>query len=317
MSEVDWFQLSGAGFIQVRGADARDYLHRMTTAAVKPMGEGDVRRNLLLRGDGRLVGDFYLVCTGTDEFLMLTPAAAREGLLSQMDMFLFTEKVEITDLSATHHAVCLKGPGSNGALERLFPESSPTKQLLAGSNLWGFLCPDAPLSRPRAIAWSPLDQIGILLAELENSYGPELDSETMTRLRVEDGEPLFGTDMDSTTIPLEAGLGHAIDFTKGCFPGQEVVARIENLGHPANALVGIRGSALGVGDVLFSGEKKIGRVTTAAPADVSEAETVIALGYVKWDFRSPGTVVEAETANGRAKVEVVALPMSSAADSSA
>ena len=137
----------------------------------------------------------------------------------------------------------------------------------------------------------------------------EVGPSTAEVLRVEDGVPLFGMDMDDETIPLEAGIeARAISFTKGCYVGQEVIIRVLHRGHGrvARKLVGIvfdgdrpvpRGTTLRVGD------KEVGSVTSAVTSPALERP--IALGYVKRDFTAPGTRVS--TAEGVAG-EVGVLP---------
>jgi folate-binding protein YgfZ len=134
-----------------------------------------------------------------------------------------------------------------------------------------------------------------------------VSSEALHAARIGAGYPLFGVDMTSDTIPLEAGIEErAISFTKGCFVGQEVVIRVLHRGggRVAKKLVGLRlAGPVKVGAKVSSAEREIGVVTSAAE---SAALGAIALGYVRRDFTSPGTVVQV-TGTG---ATVTALPMS-------
>ena len=120
-------------------------------------------------------------------------------------------------------------------------------------------------------------------------------------VRIESGRPRFGVDMDADTIPLEAGLeARAISRSKGCYVGQEVIVRVQDRGHGrvARRLVGLTfDAAAGVpaaGARIVSGEREIGRVTSAAwsPAQARP----IALGYVHRDFVEAGTPVSVDAA---------------------
>ncbi|MBI4482292.1 MAG: aminomethyl transferase family protein, partial [Acidobacteria bacterium] len=128
-------------------------------------------------------------------------------------------------------------------------------------------------------------------------------------LRVEAGIPLFGTDMDESHMPLEAGLEHALSTTKGCYVGQEVMARILYRGHVNRKLTGLRlqgGKVPEKGSTIVAGDKEIGQVTSAvfSPA----LGQPIALGYVRREFLTPGSKVEVKFNGDSASAEVVTLP---------
>lgn len=124
-------------------------------------------------------------------------------------------------------------------------------------------------------------------------------------LRVEAGEPWFGIDTDERTIPLEAGLERAIHFNKGCYPGQETIARITNLGHPARQMLGVRWNSEDPPPAgpIFVGEAEAGRLTSSTYSPRLAA--AIGLAMMKWAHRAPGTSVH--TADGTAGT-LVALP---------
>ncbi len=133
--------------------------------------------------------------------------------------------------------------------------------------------------------------------------------------RIEQGIALFGTDTNDRTIPLEAGLAGTIDFEKGCFPGQEIIARIKNLGHPAHCLARFEidgdhpfdpGQAVVkvVGGDDMSGTKDAGRVTSSA--SIPGLGRTVALGYLAWNYRDEPTVtIEMPGGSLRADVTLV------------
>jgi folate-binding protein YgfZ len=117
--------------------------------------------------------------------------------------------------------------------------------------------------------------------------------------------------MTEDTIPLEAGIeDRAISLTKGCYVGQEVIIRVLHRGHGrvARRLVGLRiaGDVPAAGAKITSGERDIGKVTSAARSSTLGS---IALGYVQRDFVTPGTEVHVEGANGRSPAVVTARPI--------
>jgi folate-binding protein YgfZ len=151
-----------------------------------------------------------------------------------------------------------------------------------------------------------------LLKALTSAGALETTLETLDVLRIEAGRPLFLVDMDEHTIPLEAGIeDRAISFTKGCYVGQEVIVRVLHRGHGrvARKLVGLllsKDASPRPGDLIRSGEREIGRVTSAtwSPA----LEQPIALGYVHRDFIEPGSQVDVHTTEVVAHATVTGLP---------
>ena len=139
---------------------------------------------------------------------------------------------------------------------------------------------------------------------------PEINLDTFEVVRIERGIPRFLADMDTETIPLEAGIeDRAISFTKGCYVGQEVIVRVTHRGggrvakklvrwkaDPSAAVVPLAGAR------IFSEARDIGRVTSAAFSQGREA--VVGLGYVHRDFVDPGTEVTVVWNDSRSKVTV-------------
>ena len=130
--------------------------------------------------------------------------------------------------------------------------------------------------------------------------------------RIEAGIPRYGTDMDETNLAPEAGIEErAISYTKGCYIGQEVIARIRTYGQGAKALRGLRLAddlkALPVrGDKLFKDGNEVGYVTSAVASPTFKAN--IALGYVRRECNQPGQTLDLHCSGGGNKVEVVMLP---------
>ncbi|MCI0535323.1 MAG: hypothetical protein L0Z50_08845, partial [Verrucomicrobiales bacterium] len=134
----------------------------------------------------------------------------------------------------------------------------------------------------------------------------------LERARIEAGIPRFGVDFDETNLPPEAGLEkRAISYTKGCYIGQEVIARIRTYGQVAKALRGLRlADALKVlpkkGDKLFKGGKEIGYITSALASPRLGAP--VALGYVRRETNQIGAELTLRTSEGESTARIVELP---------
>ena len=309
----------GLAVLEVCGRDAADYLHRMLTSSVKTLQPGQGARSTILKGDGRMVSPATVLRTAPESFLLLAPAVCGAALAAHLDKFLITEDAEIRDRSRDYGTFSVAGPmaaalvssalgidagkldglasatGRTGASEILVVRSDPFR-------LPGFL-----LLVPAADS----DSVRAMLAgQVQAAGGSILNAQACAVLRVEAGEPEFGTDINESTIPLEAGLRDAIDFGKGCFPGQEVVARIDNLGHPARMLVGLilppdadKGVA---GTPLYRGGKETGRITSVVTSATLGQR--IALATVKWDHREPGTELELQEPGSGIRAVVTRIP---------
>jgi folate-binding protein YgfZ len=136
-------------------------------------------------------------------------------------------------------------------------------------------------------------------------------------LRIEAGVPRYGTELTDSIIPLEAELEHAIDFEKGCYIGQEIVARMKYRGHPNRLLRGIEIDAdftlqdchkLPLDARVFNGDKEVGWITSATFAPTLGKS--VALGYVRMEVTEAGSRVQIKTSEGYVDGAVVLLPFS-------
>ena len=140
------------------------------------------------------------------------------------------------------------------------------------------------------------------------SLGPKLAAAIETR-RIEAGLPLYGTDVTDENFPFEGPLERLIDYKKGCYIGQEPVARVSARGAASQKLVGLTfaGAPPAVGTPIAAGDKSKGKITSATLSPVLGA---IALGYVPRDFWAPGTTVTVGDQTGT----VATLPFASQAE---
>lgn len=301
--------------VEFKGKDTVDFLNRMGTAKVKGREIDSVFQTLFLKGDGRLLGEMVLRVVSPERIIGFVDVTVAEGLIETLDRFLFTEDVEITLLQNRRVFVVYGDKAAdvaNEAMETAVEGIGKAQTGPRGSVLTVAKCPGVAFVYVATAEDNLADVRTRLYQAVQTAEGVIGEDELFETLRIENGIPKFGAELSEKVIPLEAGLKEAIDFAKGCFPGQEVVARIENLGHPANVLVGVQ---LAVSDhglegaILESVEgKKLGAVTSRCYSPL--LKTGLALGYVKWDFREPGTVVKVRFADESvADGVVVGLPL--------
>jgi folate-binding protein YgfZ len=149
------------------------------------------------------------------------------------------------------------------------------------------------------------------MSALETAGAIQVNADTVAVTRIEAGIPRFLIDMDTSTIPLEAGIeDRAISLTKGCYVGQEVIIRVLHRGggRVARKLVGLvtLSGTIRSDDRVHAGDREVGRVTSAV--DSPRLGKRIALAYVHREFIEPGTELTVRTSQGEAPVRVVGLP---------
>ncbi len=294
-----WADLSARGRLKVTGADRVRFLHNQCTNDIKRLRPGDGCYAACLTNKGKMRGDFVArVC---DEHILLdTEARLREPLAAGLRRYIAPEDVKTEDITEATGMLMLCGP-KRGELEWAARPARLSSMIgRAGGPAHSYAhitAGDLVIARSWRTGLGNLDIIGPRgrISELKAALAkvaPELGAEALNILRVEAGIPVFGVDMDENTIPNEAGLeARAISYEKGCYIGQETIARIKSMGHVNRHLVGLR---LGQGTLPPPQEKilaagvEIGYITSAV---ASPRLGAIALGYVRRGHEQPGTRV--------------------------
>ena len=311
--------------IGLTGKDRAAYLHGLLTNDIHALTPGTGCYAAWLTPQGRMLTDIHIFESG-EMILLDVPADGLSATLQRLDQFLFSEDVQLADLSETLTAVWIHGPVASSMLEEVltgvagvtsWPEYHNTRTEFGGSSV--VVARVSQLGVPGFVVYiEPARQSDLQRALVEQG-AIAAEPEAIEAARIEAGYPLFGVDMTEETIPLEAGIeDRAISMSKGCYVGQEVIIRVLHRGHGrvARKLVALRMQgepSQGVparGARLFSEARDVGGVTSAAN---SPELGPIALGYVHRDFVVAGTRLEVETPSGRVAAVVSERPISSAA----
>jgi folate-binding protein YgfZ len=293
------FLVRERGTAHVRGADAIDYLESQLTNDVATLGAGEGCYAALLDRKGHMQADMrVLILHQDDAWLDLEPAGT-PAALKHLSMYSVGREVEVADAAGEWTIASVIGPRAAQAtgFEGLGPEHAQRFRSWDGVDVLG-VATDAGVDLIVRASESEA------LVNLLRSAGvAEIAEEAAEILRVESGRPRFGRDMTTETIPQEAGINErAVSFTKGCYIGQETVARLHYRGKPNRHLRGLRLDAPAVsGDPIALSDKEVGRVGTAV---LSPALGPIALAIVRREAE-PGTRVSVGEANA---AEVVELP---------
>jgi len=302
--------------IVVSGADRASYLQGLLTNDVVALQAGEGCYAAYLTPQGRMIADLYVYELG-DVMLLTMDRGVKEAVLTKLDQFIFSEDVQLGDVTDTFAQIGVVGPDAAATVARLLTGASAETltALPEHANLrahWngdpvivtriadtGEAGYDVFVDRAKADAF----------ASAATSAGAvQLDDQTAEAIRIEAGVPRFRRDMDEETIPLEAGIeSRAISFSKGCYVGQEVIIRVLHRGHGrvARKLVGLvvdGDQPPASGAIVRSGDREIGHVTSSASSRALKKP--IALAYVHRDFVTPDTAVSVDGVSAA----VTALP---------
>ena len=306
---------SGLGRIIVTGRDRASYLQGLLTNDIVALRAGQGCYAAYLTAQGRMIADMHVYELG-DSILLTTAGDLKDMVQARLDEFVFTEDVQLRDLSESFAQHGVIGPEAARVVASLvgIPQSALAAMDQHG-NLRAQWQGGAAIVTRTSDAGEPGFDIYVetahasaLKAAVANAGVPLADEQVAETIRIESGVPAFHRDMNEETIPLEAGIeSRAISFTKGCYVGQEVIVRVLHRGHGrvARKLVGLRleGDRVpAAGAAVRADNRDIGAVTSStwSPA----LKRPIALAYVHRDFVTPGRVVTVDDMRG----EVMTLP---------
>jgi folate-binding protein YgfZ len=291
---------SERGKLALTGSEAKRFLQGQVTNDVEALAPGTGCFAAFLTNKGKMLGDLRVLDTG-DELLLDTERVALQELFTMIRRFKLGYDVELHRRTLERGLLSLVGPAARSTLGDAADELGEDEHANAAATLDGI-----PVRLVATDVGVDLIVEGARTAELTAALSARgarpVSEEVAEALRVERGRPRYGLDLDDATIPQEAGLNErAVSFTKGCYVGQETVARLHYKGKPNRQLRGLRLSApVPTGTDLLLGEKRVGAIGSAV---VSPVHGPIALALVRREAE-PGTTLAA----GEATAEVVELP---------
>ncbi len=291
-SSVAMLDRSSSTCIRHIGAGALDLLHRLSTNDLLSMQPGESRTTLLTSERGRIIDALDVVLEASDRLLLLSDSLNPLAALDWIDRFTIIEDAEAADASQDLARIALIGPRSEELGELLADGFDSTLV----SKSWGESHRlDIVMPRHRfEDAWDTLASAGACPSG-------ELAFEAA---RVDRGIPAPGYELTDATNPLEAGLKDLVSFTKGCYIGQEVVARLDTYDKLQRRLVRLTcDSPLERGSELTANSKRAGVVTSVSEIAGSDAHA--GLGFVRRDYWEDGTVIDSPEGS----VTVHALPV--------
>lgn len=288
--------------VWVRGGDAVSFLDGLVSQSVDPMAPGTVARSLLLTPQGKLDVPHHIL-RGEDVVALVTQAGKGEQLAASLNRFKI--RVVVTLDLDPRPSFAVWGPEARIVVARVSGSSVPEPGEWLETD--GIVVADLPLIHghpPRFLV------LGADPDDAVESGGTLVGGDAVSSVSIERGEPALGSDVDESTIPEEAGLvTDAVDFTKGCFLGQELVARIDSRGRVTKHLRGLKMEANVIPPrdaVVESGGEAVGILSTVGES--LELRAPIALAMVRHEV-VPGDHVVVAWDGGSTTALVASLPM--------
>jgi folate-binding protein YgfZ len=309
--------LSACGWVRLAGPDRVAFLQRMTTNDCRVLSPGSGLPTVLTSSTGR-VSAFILVYAGDDALYLRTEPGQGAGVARYLSGLIFwNDHVTVSDLSPETGQWGLYGPGAAARVSSLLGNQSASglapyawiSGAIDGSPV--LVLRGGPLE---LAAWTLVAPAGSAVASALPTAGAWLDEGTLAQLRVEAGLPAWGHELTDQVTPLEAGLRAAVSFNKGCYTGQEVIARQENYDKITRELMGL---FLPEDLPLAALPELTGAAVHASPARPGYVGTAawspalgrpVALAIVPRNAAQPGSAVTIRIAGNEIPVTVTGLP---------
>lgn len=294
--------LSHRSRLCVIGPDRAQFLHGQVTNDIKKLHPGDGCRAALVDHKGKIQSDLNIHRLSEELLLDFEPGLT-ERVTERLNQFIIAEDVEVIDVAPHYGLLSIQGPKSAEALASLFPgdriPNTARSVISRKDDKLGelYLVNHPRAGQPGFDLYAPTNSMPAafesLLVVTRSAGGDVCGFAALDRARILAGIPRYGADMDESNLVSETGIAEeAISYSKGCYIGQEVIARIRTYGRAKRRFCRLEikstdGNLPAKGDLLYSGDRKAGWITSVTTDGIGEG--VVALGYVAADFWDSGT----------------------------
>ncbi len=287
-----------SAIVQHSGPDALDLLHRLTTKELLSVPLGQAARTTLASVKGRVVDVFLVAHVSENQLLLISDSSDSERLVSAIDYYTIIEDAELVDLTETHDRISLIGPSARSVVESALDVAVKDDAATITSFASGSVTVISDTSR--TVEWFDViaengatDQ---LMQTFETAGAVAVDHDNYELFRIDHEIPGSDHEYGEHANPIEAGLLPLIDWDKGCYVGQEVVARLDAYDKvQRNVKVLKSATPLTDGAKLTSSDKPAGVVTSTSNF-ATEDGTYLSLALVRVAFIDPGNAIDAEGA---------------------
>lgn len=276
--------------IRLAGADRAKFLHNFCTADINKLQADQCSEAFFLNPKGKTIC-FGIVVSREVDLLIITTAKSTEVLMQSLDMYLLSDDVQLSDATALWRSVFVYGPEA----EKVLSDSEirvPAEGAVANTGFQMVL--QAELAGQGVLILEPVEGDVDVASKLTEKGAVDYSIDAMHIARIASQTPWCDSEVTDACLPQEFRRdAKAISFTKGCYLGQETVARLDALGHVNRFMTGfeIVSGEVSIGDVLRKDEKKVGLVTSLA--ETSDGKK-IGLGFLKVELVNSGEEVQCE-----------------------
>jgi folate-binding protein YgfZ len=299
-----------AGFrarISLKGGDRVRWMNGMVTNNIRDLAAGHGVYAFLLNPQGRILGDMNVYNEG-ETLTVETDRSQMEKILATFDHYIIMDDVEVRDISQSWTALGVAGPKARAVLSAAgikVPELQPL-QMHAASCTCDCDCVQCTVVRGEDEKhesyeiWLDAESVFKTWQALISAGATPAGSEALEMRRIAAGVPLYGVDIRERDLPQETEQMRALNFSKGCYVGQEIVERIRSRGNVHRTFTGflIQGPAeVASGAKIVAGEKEVGEITSVAHLNIRSCEQTVALGYIRREVGEPGREVTIDAAH--------------------
>ncbi len=287
---------SGATRIDHAGKDALDLLNRLSTNYMLGLMPGDAAGTVLTSDRGRILAALTVVQVRPGELIIMTGVPAATAI-SWIDRFTFEEDSKLRDVTGETSQVAVAGLGAAAVVRAIAGHDAASLQpgKCVAVTVAGQRTTAVRTDAPGVPCWEFIaarEQGVHMIRAAQEAGAVQADGAAWEAVRIEHGAPEHGHELTEDANPLEAGLKSLVSFTKGCYVGQEVVARLDTYDKVQRVLAGLLSDApLNVGDTLISEGREVGRVTSAAYSPGLKQH--VGLAYVRRVDATSGAQLEA------------------------
>ncbi len=291
VNDIAYHVQPNVGLFRLNGSDRVDFLQRQTTNDLRLLTDENILSTVLTSPTARILDVFYVVDEGESLIVISLPRRASETLKFLRGRIFFSDRVSIDDLSNDFAQILLLGPRKDTLLEKMSLQPPALDQVsrfeVAGKTIAILVQKISNSLAYRLLV--PLPSLEAILTELKSGGATPLNSDTFEILRVEAGRPGFANELSDNYTPLEVHLHNMISNSKGCYTGQEIIARQITYDKVTKNLVGVKLWAPAPVDakIVVDG-KSIGSLTSVVQ---SPRFGVIGLAVVRRQYREVGTKI--------------------------
>ncbi len=309
LSNAGVYDLSPRAQISLTGSDRTRWLNGMVTNNIRDLAPGHGVYAFLLNPQGHILGDLFAYNRG-ESLRIDTDQAQLEKILAAFDKYIIMDDVEVANLTSQQAGIGIAGPKSSEALRAAGLDLPDLKPLQFAEVTWQqsgitIIRGDNPCVEAFELWLAPGNAESVRRA-LINAGAAPVGTTALDLFRIASGIPSYGIDIRERDLPQETEQDRALNFSKGCYVGQEIVERIRSRGQVRRKFTGfqVHGQLPAPGSKIQVEGKEVGEITSAASLPLPKGDLNVALGYIRREAATPGKAFEA----GGSPATVATLP---------